>query len=299
MEASLLSGSFRWAVMLGLLVGITGCGTLREQGATDQLLLSDAVDRCVAQIDFTPLSGETIFFDTTFIPQSKPTNGVSSGYIVSSLRQQMLQAGCLLQDAKEQADFVVEARIGALAADGHDINIGVPASNALNSAASLVSSAPPLPSLPEVSFVKRKEDSAAAKIAVFAYHRESKRPIWQSGLSLAKSRARNRWILGAGPFQSGEIYSGTYFAGGQVKPRPFSKQHPPDWNNEQAYRNAAIFDPKIQQKLRERWTGEILAHDTTGASADAAEQEQLNGDTSDASISVASREEKAEKDEKK
>lgn len=298
MEAVFILNSLRRSSILLLLAMFAGCGTLREQGATDQLLLSDAVDRCIAQIDFAPLSNETVFFDTTFIPASKTGSGVSTQYIISSLRQQMLQAGCLLQDSKEGAEYVVEARVGALAADGHDINIGVPASNALNSAASLVSNSPPIPTLPEVSFIKRKEDSAAAKIAVFAYHRESKRPIWQSGLSLAKSTAQNRWILGAGPFQSGEIYNGTHFAGGRVKARPFSKQHPPERKNEQAYRNAAIFDPQIQAKLREQWTGEILARDTTGASEVDSEQKQLEPENSESSISVASREE-LKKDPKK
>ena len=297
MEDFFIFSRRRWFVVL-MILGATGCGTLREQGATDQLLLSDAVDRCIAQIDFMPLSGETVFFDTSFIPASKPSSGLSTEYIISSLRQQMLQAGCLLQDSRDNAEYIVEARVGALATDGHDINIGVPASSSLNSAASLVSNAPPLPTLPEVSFVKRKEDSAAAKIAVFAYHRESKRPSWQSGLSIAKSSARNRWILGAGPFQSGEIYSGTYFAGGRVKPRPFSKQHPPERKNEQAYRNAAIFDPKFQKKLREQWTGEILADSTTGASEEDAKQKQLEAETSEPAISVASRE-TSEKDSKK
>ena len=46
MEDFFISSKRRWFVVL-MILGATGCGTLREQGATDQLLLSDAVDRCM------------------------------------------------------------------------------------------------------------------------------------------------------------------------------------------------------------------------------------------------------------
>jgi hypothetical protein len=48
---------------------------------------------------------------------------------------------------------------------------------------------------------------------VFAYHRESKHVVWQSGISESRSTSRDTWILGAGPFQRGTIYEGTHFAG--------------------------------------------------------------------------------------
>jgi hypothetical protein len=48
---------------------------------------------------------------------------------------------------------------------------------------------------------------------VFAYHRETGTPVWQSGLVHQESSANDVWILGAGPFQRGTIYDGTEFAG--------------------------------------------------------------------------------------
>ncbi|MFP6575812.1 MAG: DUF6655 family protein, partial [Pirellulaceae bacterium] len=48
-------------------LALTGCGTLKSQTATQQLLLSDAVDRSIASIDFSPLSGKTIYLDVTYI----------------------------------------------------------------------------------------------------------------------------------------------------------------------------------------------------------------------------------------
>ena len=91
-----------------------GCGTTRDKLATEQLLLSDAVDRAVAHIDFSPLRGEKVYLDTQYIKQLKvnPNSFVNPDYIISSLRQQMVQAGCLLQDSRDEADYIAEARVG-------------------------------------------------------------------------------------------------------------------------------------------------------------------------------------------
>jgi hypothetical protein len=225
--------------------------------ATDQLLLSDAVDRSVAHIDFSPLSGEKVYLDTQFIRSVKDNVFVNADYIISSLRQQMVQAGCLLQDARDDAQYVVEARVGTLGRDAHDVNFGIPSNNALSAAATLVTNAPVVPSIPEISLARKTDDSAAAKIAVFAYHRETKQPVWQSGLSIARSTAQSKWLFGVGPFQSGEIYRGTRFAGDRLAPNPFwgepksSLAH----SGDESYRSAAIFDSRMRQKLRDRVAG--------------------------------------------
>ncbi len=182
---------------LAALLCCVGCGTTRDKLATEQLLLSDAVDRAVAHIDFSPLRGETVFLDTQYIKQlkSNPNSFVNQDYIISSLRQQMLQAGCLMQENRETADYIAEVRVGALGTDGHDVNYGLPPSQTMNAAASVVSRGMALPILPEISLARRSDDTAAAKIAVFAYMRETKQPVWQSGLSVARSRAQGRWVL--------------------------------------------------------------------------------------------------------
>ncbi|MCA9215311.1 MAG: hypothetical protein KDB27_19735, partial [Planctomycetales bacterium] len=236
---------------------LSGCGTTRERLATDQLLLSDAVDRCIAHIDFSPLAGDQVFLDTQYIRSVKSTSVVNADYIVSSLRQQMLQAGCLLQDTRDEADIIVEARVGTLGHDAHDINYGLPANNALKTAAEITGNAPVVPAMPDVSLAKKTEESAAAKVAVFAYRRESKEPVWQSGLSVARSTAKNKWIMGAGPFQSGEIYKGTYFAGKRLKKKQPPKDHAPGVETEEAFRSAAVFDEETRQKLRRQILGEL------------------------------------------
>jgi hypothetical protein len=201
----------------GLLAGsLMGCGTILQNAATEQLLASDAVDSAVSSIDFRPLSGQKVFFETRYIQNLKTIGFVSAEYIISSLRQAMVGAGVLLQDTAAQADLVVEARVGTLGADGHDMIYGLPSSNAgaATAAAAAATQMPTtLTSIPEISLAKKKNQLAAAKVACFAYMRESKERVWQSGLATAKSTAQDTWILGAGPFQKGSIYSRTGIAG--------------------------------------------------------------------------------------
>ncbi len=196
---------------------LSGCGTTLSRGATEQLLASDAVDRSVAEIDFRDLKGQDVYFDTTYIKNVQSVGFVNADYIISSLRQQMLAADCHIKEDKTDAKYIVEARVGALGADRHEIVWGLPANNLLGTVASAVPEAPAPPTIPEIAFAKKSDELAVAKIGVFAYHRESGRPIWQSGINQSKSTARNTTVLGVGPFQSGTIHKGTEFAGSKIE----------------------------------------------------------------------------------
>ena len=196
----------------------TGCGTTLSRTATEQILTSAAVDQAIAQVDFRVLSGKKVFLEPKYIEQVKWPGFINSAYIISALRQQMLAARCLLQDKMEDADYIVEPRVGALGTDGTEIIYGIPQNNALSAVSSVIPTAPAVPAIPEMAFAKKNSQMAAAKLGVFAYHRVTKEPVWQSGLAEAKSTARDMWVFGAGPFQQGTIYEGTAFAGGQLLP---------------------------------------------------------------------------------
>ncbi|QDT41308.1 hypothetical protein Pan241w_13680 [Gimesia alba] len=200
-----------------LLTLLSGCGKMISNSATEQLLTSDAVDQTISHLDFSTLANQKVYFDTTYIRTVKGIGFVNADYIISSLRQQIVAANCLIQEKKEDADYVIEARVGTLATNGHEVNYGIPASNMLNSAASLVPTAPAIPTIPEISLAKKNNQTAAAKISVFAYNQKTRERVWQSGVLQAKSSARDTWILGAGPFQRGSIYKeGTQFAGSKI-----------------------------------------------------------------------------------
>lgn len=214
----------RGALVVGLLLA-AGCGTTSNRTLTEQLVSSHAVDEAIADIDFQPLRGEKVYLDPRYLQNVKGAGFVNAEYITSSIRQQMNAAGCLLQDKAEEADFVVEARVGALGTEGHTVTYGIPSNNAVSSAAALFPTAPPVPTIPEIALAKKSNTIGGAKIALFAYHRESRQPIWQSGIAQSMGTARDTWLLGAGPFQGGNIYNRAQFAGASLSlPNPFRRK---------------------------------------------------------------------------
>ncbi len=199
---------------------IPGCGKTIRSDATEQLILSDAVDRSVRNIDFSPLAGRECYLDTTYLKTTKSPTFVNADYLTSSLRNQVLAAGCHLVEKEADAELIIEPRVGTLGADIHDVTYGIPSNNVLSQAASVAAAttaaaplATPIAAIPEISVARREDQTAAAKLAVFALDAETKLPVWQSGISVANSSARDWWILGIGPFQNGSIYDKTQFAG--------------------------------------------------------------------------------------
>ena len=196
---------------LACAVTSTGCGTTRSSNtartATEQLLISDAIDRTVQQIDFKVLEGQDVFFDERHLLEV-----VDKSYLISSFRQHLLASGCVLKDKREDAMFVVEPRVGAVGTDNHDWLVGVPAINVPQ-----VPLAPALPAaIPEIPFAKRRDQRGVAKVAVFAYRRDTGEPVWQSGMAISESEANDIWVLGAGPFKRGTIYEEKTFASGKI-----------------------------------------------------------------------------------
>jgi hypothetical protein len=204
------------AAVIGLALlcaGAAGCGASKQRMATEQLLLSDAVDRAVSRIDFSSLAGRRVYFDTQYVQNVAGLGFVNGPYVVSSLRQQMMAAGCLLQDKAPEADLIVEARVGTLGADAHEVTYGIPstANNAVANAASFMPNVPRMPALPDFAVARRSDMRGAAKISVFAYHRETRTPVWQSGIALATTTARDAWVFGAGPILHGTVYERAKF----------------------------------------------------------------------------------------
>ena len=201
-----------------------GCGTTTNRIGTEQLLISDAVDKAVDGIDFSPLKEVRVYLDSRYISGIKTNLFIDSNYVISALRQQLTAAGAMIQEDRESATLVVEPRVGALGADGHDVTYGVPQSGALNSAVGVISGGS-LPVVPEISLGRTDAQSGVAKLVVFAYDRQTREPVWQSGLAKAESTSSSTWVLGAGPFQRGSIHEGVRFAGRRIEtplpPRPF------------------------------------------------------------------------------
>lgn len=211
-----------WAVLACCAMS-AGCGTTKwsdtRRTATEQLLISDSMDRAVSNLDFRALAGKKAYLDST------PLKGVTdSAYLVSLLRQHMLAEGCRLMEDRQQADYVVEVRAGAVGTDRREVVFGVPAAEIPE-----VIPVQGVPArIPEMPLAKKTEQRAVTKLAVFAYNRLTGRPVWQSGVVPVESKAKDVWVLGAGPFQRGTIYEGTKFAGDNINIpliTPGNKEH--------------------------------------------------------------------------
>src|SRR5262249_10242399 len=195
-----------FVALCALLAG--GCGTTKwsdsPRTATEQLLVSDAIDRAISEIDFSVLDDKNVYLDTRFI-----ITALDQNYVISTLRQHMLASGCIIKDKPEEATYVVEVRTGSLGTNRQDLLFGVPATTLPTGGLLPMGAA----AIPEIALLKRTNQQGVCKIAVFAYDRMSGRPVWQSGNRKVASRAKDIWVAGAGPFQKGTIYDGTAFAG--------------------------------------------------------------------------------------
>src|SRR3954453_15214278 len=111
-------------VVLGALAFTYGVGTVKTWGTvrtgTEQLLLTNAWDSALQKVDFRPLAGVPVYVDTT------NASAVDQGWVVSSLRQALLTQGALLRANPEQAQWIVEARVGAYGTDAYNAMVGIP-----------------------------------------------------------------------------------------------------------------------------------------------------------------------------
>src|SRR2546430_16184212 len=93
-------------ILAAVALPLAGCGTTRptdtNRTATEQLLISDAIDRAVQSMNLQTLPGQTVFLD-----DSKLADVVDKNYLVSTLRQNLLASKCELRDKREEADFIV------------------------------------------------------------------------------------------------------------------------------------------------------------------------------------------------
>lgn len=194
------------AVVAALAAGTSGCGTVKTSGtartATEQLLLTNAWDTALQKVDFRALAGVPVFLDTANV------TAVDQGWVISSLRQSMLSQGVLLRPKAEQAQWVVEARVGAYGTDSSNWLLGISQTTIPPTLTGV-----PSGTIPEIPLIKKSDQKGVAKLALFAYDRTSGRLVWESGTMLAVATAKDVQVLGIGPIQSGTIRDGADLAG--------------------------------------------------------------------------------------
>ena len=117
----------------------------------------------------------------------------------------------MLRTKPEQAQWIVEARVGAYGTDAYNVLVGIPQTT-------VPQTLPGIPSgtIPEMSLLKKSHQEGVAKLALFAYDRASGQLVWSSGTSLATSSAKDLYVGGVGPIQGGTIRGGTKFIGTKI-----------------------------------------------------------------------------------
>lgn len=202
----------RIIVYVALAVALTvsaGCGTTKwsdtSRTATEQLLISSAMDDVIDEFDFYPLTGRKIYIE------SKGVVSTDKEYLLSLLRQQLAANGTFIQETKESADYILEVSTGAVGTNRYELMYGIP-----ETSVPAILTLGTATSIPEVPFIKRTDQKAQIKLTMWAYNKKTGAIIWQSGEKLKTASIRDRWIFGAGPITKSSFNDKTLVGGDDV-----------------------------------------------------------------------------------
>jgi len=204
----------RRTVVLLLAALMTGCGTTRHtdssRTATEQLLVSGAVDRALESVRLDALNGVKVYFDEKYVDP----NQTDMKYVLFSVREKLLAEGALLQLTQDNADVIVQVSVGALGTDRYEVLVGVPQVTGLG----VVSTQFPIPpALPEVPIIKETNQQGVAKLRIVAYQKDTGQLVALTG-EQAVSTVKNQstWFVGIGPFERGTVHRTSRIAGASV-----------------------------------------------------------------------------------
>lgn len=184
-----------YQVLLVCFVSLTvvGCASSRTSNTartgTEQILLSNAIDRTLSNVSFDQMSGRKVFIDDKYL------DSIDKGYVMGSLRHKTLAAGGSLAKSVDEADLVLEPRSGGVGTDSEDSFIGIPSL-----------SVPGLPiSLPDIKLISRSTQLGTAKIGLVAYDPKTGTSFGLGGQTTAVTKHDDTYVFGMGPFRSGAV----------------------------------------------------------------------------------------------
>jgi len=162
------------------------CTTIRESSpqrtATEELLISTAVDRAIAQVNLKVPQGTKVFLNADQL------DGDDGKYAAGEMKDRLLRNGAHLVDDKGKADAVVEIRAGAMSIDEKQTLVGIDTFDA------------PIPfagqaaKIPQIAFYKDRVRQGVAKIAAFGYSASDGKLIDITGPQFGYSHLYERTI---------------------------------------------------------------------------------------------------------
>ena len=175
-----------------LLLSAVGCTSTASSNtartATEQMLVSNAVDQSLSKVDFQAFSGRKVFVEEKYL------DCTDKNYVVSSVRHRVLMQGSQLVGKPEDADVILEVRSGAVGTNSSNSFLGIPQIQL-----------PGMVSTPEIKLVNRVSQTGMAKIGLVAFDAKSHQVLGDGGMSLAKSADNNWYVFGVGPWQNGTV----------------------------------------------------------------------------------------------
>jgi len=193
MRRFLTTSLSHWLGLVLLLGSAAGCVNKQRmtepiRSVGEQLLFSTAIDRALSELDLEAigrLKGFKVYLSTVYLQT------LDQEYLVGSLRDLLLSSGVLVVDDIAQAQMVVEVRSGANSLDSAAVTAGIAEDQALPNP---ITGAPV--ALPELAFFKKQNNVSLTKVALVAYHADSREHIFSSGTLLGGAYDRHYQFLG-------------------------------------------------------------------------------------------------------
>jgi hypothetical protein len=131
-----------------------------QRTATEQILLSTAVDRAVRELNVSLPPGTRVFLDANRF------EAYDRGYAISAIRDRFLASGAHMAESREKADVIAELRAGALSTNESESIVGIPSYSV------------PIPlagdlELPELALLKQTTSRGLAKFGFTAHWTEN------------------------------------------------------------------------------------------------------------------------------
>ena len=179
------------------MVALGACTTTREtspqRSATEQLLISTAVDRAVERMDLKIPQGTKVFLD------AEQLEGSDGKYAAGAMRDRLLRGGTNLVADRGKADAVVEIRAGAMSVDDKQMLFGI---GSFDVPVPLAGQAA---KIPEIALYKQKERVGVAKIAAIGYSTADGKLIDSTGSKFGYSHEDEKVVLFFFSWQSSDL----------------------------------------------------------------------------------------------
>lgn len=194
---------------------LVGCASIRvtdpARSATEQYLMSQAIEKAVSQLSVDALRDREVYVDARFLPNTQDREKSDNLlyqknqeflFLTAEVRAKLLASGVRLSETREGAQVVIELRSQGVGIDRTEFLLGLP--SVLVSNATGNSNTVPV-ATPELAIVKRTTQKGFASVAFVAYWKDTGELLAQSGPASGKTSRQDYWFFGIGPSTVGNI----------------------------------------------------------------------------------------------